>query len=183
MKNKFLFQFLTRSIAICGCGLLAIAGCQQRAAIVPSDAVTVQIQRVVNGQTIEWVDRSQEPPLLQQGRLSEIDAPDLRQEPWGKAAKQRLEAIIRERDNSIEIVADPTPDRFGRKLVKLWDRGKSIDEQLIREGRVLPNYRSTDTKTLDRAIAASQYARLMGEGIWDGSNPMRLPPSEFRREQ
>jgi micrococcal nuclease len=159
-----------------------LTACRSTTTAAPANAVTVDVQRVIDGQTIEWVDRSQQPPLLQQGKLIAIEVPHLKQAPWGKAAKQRLEEILRERGDSIEIVAEETPDRFGRKSIRLWNRGTSIDELLIREGHALPNYRATEGRYLDRAISASQYARLMGEGIWSQDNPLRLPPSEFRRE-
>jgi micrococcal nuclease len=164
---------------------LALGGCAQKVSVAPPGAHTVEIQRVISGQTIEWLDRDLNPPVLQIGKLVGIEAPDLRQEPWGKAAQQKLEQITRDRGNTLEVVElTPTADRYGRKLVELWDRGTSINETLIREGLVLPNYRATsvDASILDRSIAASQYARLMGYGIWNYDRPLRVSPSEFRRE-
>jgi micrococcal nuclease len=169
-------------------GLFLLAGCQSS-----PNYPTVQISRVTSGQSIEWVDRSQQPPVIQQGRLMGIDAPDLAQDPWGKQAKQRLESAIgipEQASVSIEIDGTMEIDRFGRKFVYLWKDGRSINEQLLREGLVLASMRSASAgnsaggaKYRDRFMRSSQYARLMGRGIWNPDRPMRMSPAEFRKEE
>ncbi len=122
-----------------------------------------------------------------------IDAPDLAQEPWGKQAKQRLEELvgILGKDN-INVEFDGTDaDKFGRKFVYLWKNGRLLNEQLLRDGCVLPNVRTptaannslSGAKYRERFSRGSQYARLMGQGIWNPEHPMRMSPSEFRQEE
>jgi micrococcal nuclease len=169
--------------------LWLLAGCQST----PPLQTKVQIARVMSGQSVEFIDRSQQPPVIQQGRLAGIDAPDLAQEPWGKQAKQRLEELLKtaNKDDSILLELDRAePDKYGRKFIYLWKDGRSINEQLVKEGCVLVNLRkpsnnsdTSGTKYRDRLIRSSQYARLMGVGIWNPTQPMRMSPAEFRKEE
>ena len=170
-------------------GLVFLAGCQAP----PTKYPTVQISRVLSGQSVEWVDKSQQPPVIQQGRLIGIDAPDMGQEPWGKQAKQRLEELIDtsgKGDVGIEFESTDT-DKYGRKYVYLWKNGQLLNEQLLKNGCVLANMRTpsssganvSGTKYRDRFLRGSQYARIMGTGIWDLAKPMRMSPSEFRKEE
>jgi micrococcal nuclease len=168
---------------------LLVVGCQAAQIKYP----TVQISRVSSGQSIEWIDKSQQPPVIQQGRLIGIDAPDLGQEPWGKQAKQRLEELIgTSAKDTVGIEFDNTDvDKYGRKYVYLWKDGLLLNEQLLRDGAVLANMRTpssaspnpSGTKYRDRLIRSSQYARLMGQGIWNPDHPMRMSPAEFRKDE
>jgi micrococcal nuclease len=170
-------------------GLGLLAGCQAS----PHKYPPVQISRVISGHSIEWIDKSQQPQVIQQGRLIGIDAPDLAQEPWGKQAKQRLEELIGTPGKgtvSVEFEATDA-DKYGRKFVYLWKDGRLLNEQLLKDGCVLASMRTPSsasnsangTKYHDRFISGSQYARIMGEGIWNPEHPMRMSPSEFRKEE
>ena len=169
-------------------GLGLLGGCQAQ----PPNYPTVQISRVMSGNSIEWVDKSQQPPVIQQGRLIGIDAPDLAQEPWGKQAKQRLEESIGMAGKgtaSIELDGADA-DKYGRKYVYLWKDGRLLNEELVKDGYVLASMRSSSAtvsphgiKYRDRFIQGSQYARIMGTGIWNPEHPMRMSPSEFRKEE
>ena len=175
-------------LQLAGCFLLA--GCQSAP---PPKYPVVEITRVMSGQSVQWVDKSQQPPVIQEGRLVGIDAPDLRQEPWGEQAKQRLELMTAKTGQppvSVEFEGTE-PDKFGRRLIYLWQDGRLLNEQLLREGYVLATMRnpsSTEnpangTKYRERFLRGSQYARLMGQGIWNPDLPMRMSPSEFRKEE
>jgi micrococcal nuclease len=170
-------------------GLLFLAGCQAS----PPSYPTVQISRVTSGQSVEWVDRSQQPPVIQQGRLLGIDAPDLAQEPWGKQAKQRLEELIGiPGKDAVSVEFESTDaDKYGRKFVYLWKDGRLLNEQLLKDGYVLASMRTprsssnsaNGTKYRERFTHASQYARIVGQGIWNPEQPMRMSPAEFRKEE
>jgi micrococcal nuclease len=179
MKIKHSLRWLPAS------GLCLLAGCQSA----PPPSAKVQISRVMSGQSVEWVDRSQQPPVILQGRLAGIDAPDLAQEPWGKQAKQRLEALTGKEGVGVEFDSSEA-DKYGRKFIYLWKDDRSINEQLLKEGYVLASIRTptaatvnSGTKYRDRFFRASQYARLMGVGIWNPDLPMRMSPAEFRKEE
>jgi micrococcal nuclease len=168
-------------------GLAVLVGCQAS----PPKYPTVQISRVMSGNSIEWVDKSQQPPVIQQGRLSGIDAPDLAQEPWGKQAKQRLEELIgTTSQGTVSVELDGADaDKYGRKYIYLWKDGRLLNEELIRDGYVLASMRASaasnprGVKYRERSIQASQYARIMGTGIWNPEQPLRVSPSQFRQEE
>jgi micrococcal nuclease len=178
-----------RSMCVGASGLVFLAGCQAP----PPKYPMVQISRVLSGQSVEWIDKSQQPPVIQQGRLVGIDAPDMGQEPWGKQAKQRLEELIATPSkDGVSIEFESTDaDKYGRKYVYLWRDGQLLNEQLLKDGCVLANMRTpsslganvSGTKYRDRFLRGSQYARIMGTGIWNPAQPMRMSPSEFRKEE
>jgi micrococcal nuclease len=170
-------------------GLVLLAGCQAA----PPARPTIQISRVLSGQSIEWIDRSQQPPVIQQGRLIGIDAPDLAQDPWGKQAKQGLELLVGlPSKGSVSVEFEGTEaDKYGRRFVYLWKDGSLLNEQLLKDGYVLARMRTpsstpdatTGTKYRERLLRGSQYARLMGQGIWNPEHPLRMSPTEFRKEE
>ncbi len=178
-----------RSMCVGTSGLVFLAGCQAPSSKYP----VVQISRVLSGQSIEWIDKSQQPQVIQRGRLVGIDAPDMGQEPWGNQAKQRLEELIdTSGKDGVSIEFESTDaDKYGRKYVYLWKNGQLLNEQLLKDGYVLANMRNASsssssvsgTKYRDRFLRGSQYARIMGVGIWSPKQPMRMSPSEFRKEE
>jgi micrococcal nuclease len=170
-------------------GLFLLTSCQAS----PPKHPTIEISRVISGQSIEWIDKSQQPPVLHQGRLMGIDAPDLAQDPWGKQAKQRLEELIGlPGKNTVSVEFEGLPDKYGRQFVYLWKEDRLLNEQLLKDGYALASMRNASTNTTsasgsnkyrDRLLRGSQYARLMGEGIWNPQQPMRMSPAEFRKEE
>jgi micrococcal nuclease len=168
-------------VVIFSCCLL-LFGCQLAH---PPSGLTVRVQRIVSGQTIEVV-LSERANSSQQVRLMGISAPDLRQHPWGEAAKQRLEQLIRESNTQHSLSQNillesesEEPDRFDRLPAHVWHNGDLISEQLVKEGYVLAELEYPH-KYSQRLQYAQEYARLMGYGIWNPEQPMRLTPAEFR---
>jgi micrococcal nuclease len=72
-------------------------------------------------------------------------------------------------------------DPSGRWLAYVWYDGVLLNEQLVKEGYVLAVPRSPNKKYDSRLVRAQEYARIMGYGIWNPDQPMRLTPAEFRR--
>lgn len=138
----------------------------------------VKVARVVSGQTLEVA--SSERSKMMSVRLIGIDAPDLQQQPWGQAAKQRLEAMIGTKPVLLEFDVQQQ-DSFGRRLAYVWQDGVLLNELLVAEGYVLFG-RSPNNKYDQRLSRAQEWARLMGRLIWNPEKPMRLTPAEFRRQ-
>jgi micrococcal nuclease len=167
-------------IVILAC-LLFLLGCQSQKPL-ESNRLPVNVARVVSGQAFEVVGMGEQPSLISQVRLVGIDAPDLRQRPWGEAAKQRLEELIRDAGQPITVEFDvQTQDKTGRSLGYVWKDKVLLNEILVKEGYALFVGRSPNHKYDQRLERAQQWARLMGQGIWDAEKPMRLTPAEFRR--
>ena len=165
-------------ILILGCCLLSLVGCQSSKTPV---GITAQVQRVVSGQTLEVIIHSKQPALIERVRLIGISAPDLQQQPWGVAAKNKLEELVAQ-SNAQQLVLQletEEKDRFDRLWAYVWQDETLINELLVAQGYALATL-PIDDKYYQRLIRAQEYARLMGYGIWNPNQPMRLTPEEFR---
>ncbi|MBE9124309.1 thermonuclease family protein [Tychonema sp. LEGE 07199] len=167
---------LYRLFAIALCVLLA--SCQKPE--MPQGTIA-KVERILSGQTIEVISTADKIALLEQIRLIGIDAPDFQQQPWGEAAKQRLEQLIGEKQVLLESdIAEK--DQYDRKLAYLWQDGILLNEQLVKEGYVLASGRSRNTKYQQRLLNAQEWARLMGKGLWNPERALRQTPAEFRQQ-
>ena len=135
---------------------------------------TVVVKRVISGQTLEVIAENS----LTKVRLIGIQAPDLRQRPWGVAAKKQLEKLVGQRKVILEL-GEPPEDNFGRKLAYVWQGKQLVNRELVATGRVLADL-DFPHKYSKLLIRAQEYARVMGYGIWNPDQPMRLTPREFR---
>ena len=143
-----------------------------------------KVTRVVSGQTVEvLLTGASETTRV---RIIGIDAPDLRQSPWGEAAKQKLSELViglpikleledRQRDNPTGTLRD----RFNRLNAHLWQNQTLVSQQLVKSGYVLAND-SYEHKYSKLLMESREYARLMGYGIWNPNLPMRYTPRQFR---
>lgn len=136
------------------------------------------VDRVVSGQTIEVSGSGLQ---TAQVRLIGIDAPDLQQQPWGQAAKTELQQLIGSKPVILEFDLQTT-DAFKRQLAYVWQNQLLLNEQMVKVGWALFEPRSPNQKYDQRLERAQEQARLMGQGIWNHEQPMRLTPSEFRRQ-
>ncbi len=141
----------------------------------------IRVERVVSGQTIEYLDPTTPTPTMQQVRLIGIAAPDLNQIPWGSAAKERLRQLIQGQLVLLEL-GDESRDRYDRVLAYVWLDGVLLNKQLIEEGYVLASEQLPNTKYSQTLEYAQLEARLMERGIWNPQQPLRLTPGEFRRQ-
>jgi micrococcal nuclease len=171
--------YWTRKIAILAC-LLLLVSCQAKNQ--PTDnQMLVKVARVVSGQSLEVLGMGEQTNFASPVRLIGIDAPDLRQNPWGDEAKQRLEKLIGGVEQSVKLEFDvENKDKLGRSLAYVWKDHQLLNEQIVKQGYALFVGRSPNHKYDQRLERAQQWARIMGEGIWNPENPMRQTPAEFR---
>jgi micrococcal nuclease len=175
------FGVLVRKIAILAC-LLLLVSCQTNNQLTANQA-QVKVARVASGQSLEVLGMAEQPNLISQVRLIGIDAPDIRYIPWGDNAKQGLEKLIGGGEQFVTLEFDiETKDKIGRTLAYVWKDQELLNEQLIKQGYVLFVPRSPNHKYNQRLERAQQWARIMGQGIWQSEKPMRLTPAEFRRQ-
>ncbi len=145
------------------------------------EGVNIRVERVVSGHTLEYLDPTPSPSRMQPVRLIGITAPDLNQVPWGRAARERLRQLIQGQDVLLELGTE-SRDRYDRVLAYVWLDGVLLNEQLVEEGYVLAEERLPNTKYSRKLEYAQHEARLMGRGIWNPKQPLRLTPNEFRRQ-
>ncbi|MDY6940623.1 MAG: thermonuclease family protein [Cyanobacteriota bacterium] len=155
---------------------VTLASCQPT----PIAGTPVRVDRVVSGQTVE-ITQADGNTTSQTVRAIGIDAPDLQQQPWGMAAKKRLEELVEGRSILLEFDVE-SEDGFDRQLAYLWVDGVLANEQLVAEGFVLDRARSPNIKYQQRLTLARERARLARRGIWNPENPLRQTPSEFRHQ-
>jgi micrococcal nuclease len=172
---------MKKNMVILGaCFLILLIGCQTQKKTENISLIQVKVVRVVSGQSFEVLGMGDQPNLVSQVRLVGIDAPDLRQRPWGEKSKERLEGLIANQPVMLEFDIE-AKDKIGRTLAYVWKDGVLLNEQLVKDGYGLFVARSPNHKYNLKLDRAQQWARLMGQGIWDLEKPMRQSPSEFRR--
>lgn len=161
--------------------LLLLVSCQSHnnSSTIPAN---VKIARVVSGQSLEVLGMEAQPNLISQVRLIGLDAPDIRQLPWGDDAKQLVETLIGGANQAVNLEFDlEAKDKFNRTLAYVWKDKLLLNEEVVKQGYALFVERSPNNKYNRRLERAQQWARIMGKGIWNPDKPMRTTPGEFRR--
>jgi micrococcal nuclease len=131
---------------------------------------------------VEVVETGNQLAASEKVRLIGIDAPDLKQEPWGLAARDYLQQLIGDRSVLLESDEEPKDEKYERRFGYLWSDRTLLNEQLILQGYALFAARSPNNKYDQRLVRAQEFARIMERGIWNHQKPMRLSPAEFRRQ-
>jgi len=160
---------------------LLLVSCQSHnnSSIIPAN---VKIARIVSGQSLEVLGMEAQPNLISQVRLIGLDAPDIRQLPWGEDAKQLVEGLIGGANQAVNLEFDlEAKDKFNRTLAYVWKDKLLLNEEVVKQGYALFVARSPNHKYDQRLERAQQWARIMGKGIWNPDKPMRITPGEFRR--
>ena len=166
-------------LVIIYCCLTLLFSCSDRTP--DTNFISAKVTRVLSGQTVEvsLTDTSE----VAKVRIIGIDAPDLRQDPWGEAAKNRLTELVMAMPVELELEedrpVDELRDRFNRLPAHIWQNKTLIGKQLVKEGCVLANdrYEHSYSKLMQES---QEYARALGYGIWNPDRAMRYTPSQFR---
>ena len=158
LKNSLLnLNRVTQGLVSFGISLilsLGIASCQSQ--IKTPKLITVPLDRVVSGQTVEIMLKG----ATERVRIIGIDVP-----PEAKqAAQAQLQQILGSDIIDLEIVK-PDKDRYDRILAHIWQDDKLIAEELAKIGYALANTKYPN-KYRDRIWHAQEYARILDYGIW-----------------
>lgn len=165
-----------KAVAIALVLLVFMGGCEKATPLGES----ATIRRVISGNSLEVILSNQNPPQAQTVRLMGINAPLLKQEPWGQGAKDYLAALLPPQTPVILETDLEVRDRYNRLFAYIWLDSQLIDETLLKQGwGLVPGNTKYQTR-LDRAQA---YARIMGYGIWNPENPLRQAPSAFQAQE
>ncbi len=116
-------------------------------------------------------------------RLIGIDAPELRQEPWGWLAKKQLKKLISESDWVVNVEFDVEQrDKYGRLLGYLWGKdGRMINETMLESGYAVLFTLPPNVKYAGRFTAVQKRAKAARAGIWSKGGLIRESPYEWRR--
>ncbi len=123
------------------------------------------------------------PLKIERVRLIGIDAPELKQEPWGRLSKRYLKKLISESDWIVSVEFDVEQlDKYERLLGYVWNKKRElINEKMLENGYVVLYTIPPNVKYTERFAAAQKKAQLRKAGIW-GKKGLRKSPEEWRRE-
>ncbi len=124
------------------------------------------------------------PFRIERVRLIGIDAPELRQEPWGRNAKRHLKRLLSENDWVVAVEFDiEKRDKHGRLLAYLWHRnGTMINEKMLLDGLAVLYTIPPNVKYVERLKRAQRIAQQQKKGIW-GRSGLKLTPEQWREQQ
>lgn len=114
-------------------------------------------------------------------RLLGIDAPELKQKPWGSEARRHLKGLIA--GSAIRVETDIVKrDKYGRLLAYLWTSGgRFINLDMIKDGYAVLYTISPNVRYEDKLRDAQTEAREKKTGIW-GSDGLKEAPRKYRKK-
>ena len=129
---------------------------------------SLKIKRVVDGDTVHVFYQDE----VYKIRLTEIDAPE-RDQPYGSNSTEYLKSLLKEGMVDVDISGT---DRYGRKLGRLYWRGKDINRELVSAGYAWVY----DQYVTDNSFYENQSkAKNTKKGLWEDQNP--LEPWNWRK--
>lgn len=131
------------------------------------------VDRVVDGDGLGLADG-------REVRLLQIDAPELRDDCYGRDARRELAALA-SAGTPVTLVGDPAlddRDDYGRLLRYVLVDGRTVNVELVARGAASPYYFRGDrgrlARELDAAVTAARAAR---RGYWGACPRARLEPA------
>jgi micrococcal nuclease len=110
-------------------------------------------------------------------RLVQIDAPELYDDCYGRAARAALRRLV-PNQTRVSLIRDPaldTTDRYGRKLRYVLVRGLNVNAALVRQGAASPYFFHGDRGVYAGALLdAVDEARSAHRGYWRACPGARL---------
>lgn len=159
-------------ILLCSFVFLTLAGCtigQSSKSTKNANRVSVKVLSVMDGDTIKVKYKGE----IKKVRYLLVDAPEmyhkkLGEQPFGREAQTRNREILNNaKDVVLEFDVGDKEDKYGRLLAYVYADGKSVQEQLIREGLVRVGYiYKPNTKYLDTFKKIQEKAKNEKKGIW-----------------
>ncbi|ELS05477.1 micrococcal nuclease-like nuclease [Xenococcus sp. PCC 7305] len=122
--------------------------------------VSVQVERVVSGQTLEVMFEGE----LTRARIVGIELPNSLADTEKRAAKHKLAELVNHGTVQLELETE-SRDPYNRLLTHVWHNDALVSEELLKEGYVMVNSKYPNKYSQD-LIHAQEYARILGYGIW-----------------
>lgn len=112
-------------------------------------------------------------------RLACIDAPELAQDPFGTAARDRLQQLLPLGSTvRLRTIAE---DRFGRTVAEVFYQGQNLNLQLVREGHAVVYRQFLEGCDRNAYFPAELEAQQRKLGLWQAPYPVM--PWDFRRDR
>ena len=128
------------------------------------------IKKIVDGDTVHVFHQDETYKV----RLIEIDAPE-RNQPYGRDSTDYLKFLLKEGGVDVEISGT---DRYGRKLGRLYWKGRDINREMVTAGYAWVY----DDYVTDKSFYENQSkARELKKGLWKDLSA--VPPWEWRKRK
>ncbi len=159
--RRFLILVLALILVSCGAGPAREKNAQ----------ASCQTQRVIDGDSVLAICDGEAIEL----RLVCIDAPELKQKPYGQQAKSALVDALGARFDA----QSTDKDRYGRTLATLWRGEREINLELVLQGDALVYRHYCGQPSYLRAENDAFQAK---RGVWDERFPF-VAPWQWRRNE
>ncbi|MGI8807960.1 MAG: thermonuclease family protein [Acidimicrobiales bacterium] len=119
------------------------------------------VRSVVDGDTVTLMDG-------RQVRLAQVDAPETN-ECFGAQSTQALRTLVEGRNVTVRRPSNgPEKDAYGRTLAELTVAGRSVNEQLVRDGAAewYEQFEREDADLAARLRSGERDAKAAGRGLW-----------------
>ncbi|WP_126148349.1 thermonuclease family protein [Synechococcus elongatus] len=143
--------------------------------IAPAPAIAQTVTRVSDGDTIRVMLNGKEERI----RLACIDAPEMRQAPFGKASRDRLLQLAPV--GSTVRLRTLTRDRYGRIVAEVFRNAQNLNLKLVREGQAVVYRQYLQNCDRNQYLPAELEAKQRRSGFWRSGSP--IMPWDFRRAQ
>jgi micrococcal nuclease len=131
---------------------------------------------VGDGDTLRVRNQQGQPVTI---RLGCIDAPELKQNPWGQQSKSRLQQLLKV-GQSVQVRSIER-DRYKRLVAEIFVNNRSVNLTMVQEGQavVYRQYLQGCDRAKDQFLQAEANAKGKKLGFWNQSQPVM--PWDFRR--
>ncbi|MFO1371290.1 MAG: thermonuclease family protein [Candidatus Competibacteraceae bacterium] len=133
--------------------------------------LTCTVKSVYDGDTLTTSCPSGEVKV----RMFGIDAPEMKQEPWGDRSREALRGLLPRREAVRLQVMDQ--DRYGRTVAKVFAGDRDVGLEMVRQGRAVVYTQYNDSPAYQQAEAEARQGRL---GIWEKPGSQQ-DPATWRR--
>ncbi|MBD2452376.1 thermonuclease family protein [Nostoc sp. FACHB-152] len=131
---------------------------------------------VGDGDTLRVRNQKGQPVTI---RLGCIDAPELKQNPWGQQSKARLQQLLPV-GQSVQV-RQIERDKYERLVAEIFVNNRSVNLTMVQEGQavVYRQYLQGCNSTKGQFLQAEADAKSKKLGFWNQSQPTM--PWDFRR--
>lgn len=145
--------------------------------IKPANPVYVRVIKAHDGDTVSVVLNGRKEKM----RLIGIDAPEIKQRPWGTKAKKHLEKLLMASNWTVILEFDVEKrDKYGRLLCYVYSTDKNmINLQMLKHGYAVLLTIPPNIKYVDELRIAQNEARQHRRGIWN-SKGLKESPRDYR---
>ncbi|ABA25001.1 SNase-like nuclease (plasmid) [Trichormus variabilis ATCC 29413] len=112
-------------------------------------------------------------------RLACVDAPELKQTPWGQQSRTRLGQLL-PLGQSVQVRSIES-DKYKRLVAEVFVSNRSVNLTMVQEGQAVlyRQYLKGCDRTKDQFLQAEANAKQQKVGFWNQSQPVM--PWDFRR--